>query len=302
MNKQTVLVTEPIDSSVLKRLTDRYNVISSVNQSNIKEINAVLTRKMAVNRDFISKAVNLKVIANHGSGADQIDLQAAKEYGVKVLSAPGLNALSVAELVLGFFINLSFKIKYSDEGLRIGQFTSFGIPELQGNEISGKNLGLIGSGNIARHLAKLMSPFNMNIYCWNPHKSAQELRELGFKKVDSIKELLNKCDFVSIHIPLNSETKNLINGESFSNANPNLILVNTSRGGIVNETDLYAALVNKKIKGAACDVFTKEPPSKDLPLLHLANFLATPHIGGSTKEALERVGNKTVDNIISVLG
>jgi D-3-phosphoglycerate dehydrogenase len=302
MNKQTVLVTEPIDSSALKRLTDRYNVISSVNQSNIKEINAVLTRKMAVSRDFISKAVNLKVIANHGSGADQIDLQAAKEYGVKVLSAPGLNALSVAELVLGFFINLSFKIKYSDEGLRIGQFTSFGIPELQGNEISGKNLGLIGSGNIARHLAKLMSSFNMNIYCWNPHKSAQELNELGFKKVDSIKELLNKCDFVSIHIPLNSETKNLINGESFSNANPNLILVNTSRGGIVNETDLYAALVNKKIKGAACDVFTKEPPSKDLPLLHLANFLATPHIGGSTKEALERVGNKTVDNIISVLG
>lgn len=302
MNKQTVLVTEPIDSSALKRLTDRYNVISSVNQSNIKEINAVLTRKMAVNRDFISKAVNLKVIANHGSGADQIDLQAAKEYGVKVLSAPGLNALSVAELVLGFFINLSFKIKYSDEGLRIGQFTSFGIPELQGNEISGKNLGLIGSGNIARHLAKLMSSFNMNIYCWNPHKSAQELSELGFKKVDSIKELLNKCDFVSIHIPLNSETKNLINGESFSNANPNLILVNTSRGGIVNETDLYAALVNKKIKGAACDVFTKEPPYKDLPLLHLANFLATPHIGGSTKEALERVGNKTVDNIISVLG
>ena len=108
MNKQTVLVTEPIDSSALKRLTDRYNVISSVNESNIKEINAVLTRKMAVSRDFISKAVNLKVIANHGSGADQIDLQAAKEYGVKVLSAPGLNALSVAELVLGFFINLSF--------------------------------------------------------------------------------------------------------------------------------------------------------------------------------------------------
>ncbi len=303
MNRPNVLVTEPIAESAMQRLSQRYNVISALNDSNIQSINAILTRKAPVTREIISRAKNLQLIANHGSGTDQIDLQAAKEFNVEVLSAPGQNALSVAEMTIGFFLALSYKVKYADEGLRIGQFQSFGMKNLQGNELSHKKIGLIGSGNVARQVARIMtSSFNADIYCFNPHKAKEELLSLGLKKTDSINELLAMCDFVSVHIPLNKETKNLITAKNFSFANSNLILVNTARGGIINETDLYAALVNKKIKGAACDVFTKEPPSKDLPLLHLSNFLATPHIAGSTKEALERVGNKTVDNIISVLG
>lgn len=301
MNKQTVLVTETIAPSAMARLVEKYNVVSNFDDP--EQINAVLTRKISVTKEFMEKAKNLKVIANHGAGTDQIDLQAAQEFGIPVLSAPGLNALSVAELAVGFFISLSFKMKFADQGLAQGKFESFGLPELSGNEISGKKLGILGSGNIARELTRIMkSAFKNDIYCWNPHKNAQQLSELGFTKVDDLETLFSTCDLISVHIPLNSETKNLINRQLLQNANPNLLLVNTARGGIINETDLYEALVNKKIRGAASDVFTKEPPSKDNPLLTLHNFIATPHLAGSTQEALERVGNATVDNIISVLG
>jgi len=209
-----------------------------------------------------------------------------------------LNAHSVAELALGFILALSFKMKYLDSGMQQGKFNRFGQKDTQGNEIYGKKLGLIGSGYIARELSGMMkSAFGATVYCYNPRRTSDELKALGFIKVDSLEELFASCDFISVHIPLNDETRNLINKKLLDVANPSCILVNTSRGGIINEKDLYQVLKENKIKAAACDVFEKEPPEADNPLLALPNFIGTLHVGGSTKEALEKVGNKTVDNV-----
>lgn len=301
MNKKTIYLSEPIAQSARNRLEEKFLITDSF--KDLQKIDGIITRKIAVTGEIIRNAPNLKVIANHGSGADQIDLKTAEEFGVKVLHAPGQNSRSVAELTVSSFLSLSYKIKLSDRGLAEGRFTSFGTPELQGNEVYGKKLGLIGSGNIAREVARIMgTAFGAQIYCWNPRRTKDELASLGFTKTDTVEELLMVTDFASVHIPLNSDTINLIGKPQFEKANKNLILVNTSRGGIINEDDLYWALKGGQIKGAACDVFTQEPPPKELPLLTLHNFIATPHVGGSTKEALERVGNLTVDNIFSVLG
>lgn len=298
--KKTVYLSEVLAESAYNRLKKNFNIVSDFN--NPEKIDGIITRKISITREILSKTRNCKIVANHGTGVDQIDCEAAAEFEIPVVSAPGLNAQSVAELTLGFIISLSYKMKFCDSGMQQGKFEKFGLPELQGTEVSNKKLGLIGSGYIAKALAELMkTAFNADIYCYNPHRSEDELKALGFKKIDSIKELLKICDFVSVHVPLNEDTKDLINSENLSSASPNLILVNTSRGGIINEDDLYDALVNHKIKAAACDVFEQEPPAKDSKLLSLPNFIGTLHVGGSTAEALERVSNKTVDNIESYL-
>lgn len=301
MQRKIVYLNESISEKAETLLRSKYDVVN--NYDNIENINAIITRKEAVNRDIMCRAKNLKIVSDHGTGTDQIDLIAAKELGIKVANTPGLNAQSVAELAVGFFIALNYKIKKCNTGMEAGAFKKFGLPELNGNEISGKKLGIIGSGYIAKKLSLIMrTAFAAEIYCYNPHKTKEELLEIGFKKIETLEEFFSKMDFISIHAPLTSETKNLVNEKILSCANPNLILVNTSRGGIVNEKDLYNALVSKKIKGAALDVFEMEPPSKENPLLHLENFLGTLHVGGSTQEALDRVGLATVQNIIDVLG
>lgn len=294
--KKTVYLSEVLADSAYQRLTDKYNIVSDFSQP--EKIDGIITRKIAITREILSRTVNCKIVANHGTGTDQIDLIAAKEFGIPVVSAPGLNAKSVAELAMGFIIALSYKMKFSDSGMQQGKFARFGLPELQGTEVSEKKLGLIGSGYTAKELSRMMmAAFSCKVYCYNPGKTQEQLNEMGFSKVEKAEDLLAECDFVSVHAPLNNQTKNLINAEVLKKANPNLILVNTARGGIINEDDLYEALVSGKIKAAACDVFTAEPPAKENKLLSLPNFIGTLHVGGSTAEALERVSNKTVDNI-----
>lgn len=299
--KKRIYLSEELAPSAYNRLLEKYKIVQTFDEPEL--IEGIITRKIAITREIISKVKNCKVIANHGTGRDQIDVKAAEEYGIPVINAEGLNAHSVAELALGFFLSLSFKMKYLDSGMQIGKFQNFGQKDTQGNEIYGKKLGILGSGYIARELADMMTKaFGATVFCYNPHRTCEELKALGFIKVNTLEELFTGCDFISIHIPLNDETRNLINKKILEQANPELILVNTSRGGIINENDLYEALKENKIKAAACDVFEKEPPEKDNSLLALPNFIGTLHVGGSTKEALEKVGNKTVDNIEQYVG
>lgn len=294
--KKRVYLSEEIAKSAYDRLSENFEIVTNFDKP--EELNGIITRKIAISREIISKAKKCKIIANHGTGTDQIDLEAAKEFNIPVVSASGLNARSVAELTLTFFLALSYKLKFIDSGVQKGQFSRFDLPELQGNEVRGKNLGVIGSGYVAQALGRTMKiSFGATAYCYNPHQTKQELANAGFVKVDTLQELFRLCDFVSVHAPLTDETRNLINKDIFEKANPNLILVNTARGGIVNEQDLYQALVEKRIKAAACDVFEQEPPAQDNPLFTLPNFIGTTHVAGSTKEALERVGNATVDAI-----
>ncbi len=298
---KTVYLNDRISPVARKRLESKVHIVD--NFEHPEKIDVIFVRQQYCTKDMIKKAVNCKLIQMHGVGLERIDLSTAKEAGIPVSNTPGMNAQSVAELTVGFIIALSRKLTYINDGVRKGKFQKFGLPETEGNEVSGKKLGLVGSGHIAQRVAKIMrDAFQNEILVYNPHLDSAKCNELGFQKIDSLEELFHLSDIISIHVPFTESTKHMINKNIFEHANKNLLLVNTARGGIVDENALYEALVTNKIKAAAMDVFEQQPVTCENPLLNLDNFISTLHIGGSTEEALDRIGEICVDHIFEVLG
>ncbi len=296
-----VYLSENIAESAVERLKEKVELVSDFDHP--EELDAIIVRQTYCTAEIISKAKKCKLIQMQGVGLDRIDLEAAKEAGIPVKNCPGGNSESVAELVLALVIALSRKLKFIDTGLQNGDFKTFGLPETVGNEVTGKTLGLVGSGRIAKLVARLfMNAFSCRVLCYNDFLSEEDARAIGFEKVQSLEELVQKSDIVSVHVPLTEQTKNMFHAGIFDRANRNLIFINTARGGIVDEDALYEALTDKKIKAAALDVFEQQPPSKDNPLLSLPNFIGTLHIGGNTEEALERNGHTVVENVFAALG
>ena len=239
----------------------------------------------------------------HGVGLERIDVSAAEAAGIPVSNVHGGNARSVAELSVALILALSRKLTYINDGVRKGKFTKFGLPETEGNEVSGKTLGLVGGGQIAQLTANIMkAAFQAKVLVYDPFLDEEKCKTLGFEKEDSLNELFAESDFVSIHVPLLDSTRHMVNKEVLDCSKPGLILINTARGGIVDEKALYDALVSGKIKAAGMDVFEQQPPRTDNPLLSLDNFIGTIHVGGSTAEALERNGRIVVDHIFEALG
>ena len=195
------------------------------------------------------------------------------------------------------------QLKFVNNGLCAGRFDHFGAEEFVCHEMTGRTLGLVGTGNIAHRVADILrAAFDVRVLCWNPRRTAAECAAWGYEQVGTLPELFRRSDFVNVSITLCDATRGLINAPVFAAANPELLLVNTSRGGIVNEHDLYVALTTGQIRAAASDVFAHEPPVSDNPLIHLDNFIATFHIGGSTYESLERVSNRAVDYVFQYTG
>ena len=239
----------------------------------------------------------------HGVSRDTIDTAAAAEYGVPVPNVPGLGAPAVAELAVADLLALNRQLKFVNNGLCAGRFDHFGAEEFVCHEMTGRTLGLVGTGNIAHRVADILrAAFDVRVLCWNPRRTAAECAAWGYEQVATLPELFRRSDFVNVSITLCDATRDLINAPVFAAANPDLLLVNTSRGGIVNEHDLYVALTTGQIRAAASDVFVHEPPACDDPLIHLDNFIATFHIGGSTYESLERVSNRAVDYVFQYTG
>ncbi len=295
-----VYLSEPIAPSAYARLAERFELTDSFDRP--EELDGVLTRKVAVTGDVIRRAERLKVISVHGIGLDSVDLEAARQRGIPVLNVPGGGCESVAELAVGQLLALSRKMKAIGRGMAEGRFQRFGDPALAGTELYGKKLGLIGAGSIACRVGDIMrAAFSCRIYCYHPRRTGEELAALGMEKVPTLEELFRSMDMISVHVPLTAETRGMVGRALLENANPGLLLVNTARGGVVDEDDLYQALTEGWIQGAASDVFVTEPPDRDMPLLGLDNFIATMHVGGSTRESLDQVGNRAVDNIIRVL-
>jgi len=296
-----VYLSEHIAPSAYDRLAKSFEIVDNFDHP--EELDAIIVRRSCVTRQIIEKALKLKVISMHGVTRDTIDMEAAEEYHIPVPNVPGQSSQSVAELAAAFILALSRQLKMVGIGLCEGRFDHFGDTRFVTREIFGKTLGLVGTGNVARHLADIMSGgFHMKLLCYNPHRTREECARMGFEQIDSLEELFAKSDYVNLSTSLTEETENMINAKVFAAANPGLILVNTSRGGIVNEADLYTALTTGQIRAAASDVFAEEPPEKDSPLLHLENFIATFHIGGSTEEALNRVSNIAVDHVFEYTG
>lgn len=295
-----VYLHDHICDSAVARLRRHVNLVDNFDHP--EELDAIIVRQQYCPREVISRAKRCRLIQMHGVGLDRIDVEAAKEYGISVKRTKGGNAQSVAALAIGFMLAMARKMKFLDRGLQAGKFQTFGLPETVGLELSGKKLGLVGGGQIAQLVADIArAAFHCEIFVYDPFLSAEACRALGFQKIETVSGLVAAVDFVSIHVPLTDSTKHMFNAAVFAKANRDLILVNTSRGGVVDEEALYQALTTGQILAAGMDVFEQQQPRPDHPLLFLDNFIGTLHVGGSTREALERNGNAVVDNVFAAL-
>lgn len=298
---KTVYLNDHICPHAQERLQRHVRLVD--NYDHPEEIDAIIVRQQWCTREIIERVLNCKLIQMHGTGLERIDLEAAREHGIPVLSTHGGNAQSVAELTIALMLALSRKLTYINAGARKGQFTQFGMPETEGREITGKTLGLGGGGQIARLVADMArAAFHMNILVYDPYMTADQCQAQGMERVETMTEFAHRCDYMSIHVPYTESTANLVNHTVLQSARPGMMLINTARGGIVDESALYEALVNGPLAAAAMDVFLEQPPHVDNPLLSLDNFIGTIHIGGSTAEALERNGKAVVDNVFAALG
>lgn len=258
---------------------------------------AVIVRTAVMNKEKIDSMPNLKIIAKHGIGTDNIDLEYAKSKGIIVTNTPTANMESVAELAVSLILACARTIPYAYDLTKSGLERS-APKELTGIELGGKTVGLVGLGRIGQKVGTILkNGFTMKLCGFDPYMTEEKASELGITLFEDISDMLRVSDVVSISVPLTPGTTNLISEIEFSAMKSSAILVNTSRGKIVNEGALYNALLNKKIRAAALDVFEIEPPRTDNPLFDLPSFIGTPHIGAATEEALIRMGMTSVDEV-----
>ncbi len=239
----------------------------------------------------IERADRLRVISRYGAGVDQVDLDAASRRGIAVTNAPGANKIAVAELAIGLMFALARKIPQVAAAARAGQWK-----RSPGWELSGKTLGIVGLGEIGREVAVRAQALGMRVVAHDPFSKQQVA---GVQTVD-LPTLLQQSDVITLHCALTPETRHLINAERLAQMRSSASLINTARGDLVDEDALYNALQHGQLGGAAADVFHADPPSSSL-LLRLDNFIATPHIGATTYESIQRVSMLSAQNLVAVL-
>ena len=257
----------------------------------------VVRGRTKLSRELIEKADKCKIIARVGVGLDNIDQEAAKEKNVRVINAVEGATTAVAELVIGLMLSMAREIPRADREIRNGNWIK---KELMGGELKGKYLGIIGLGNIGKRLGRLARALNMNIIGYDVVPIDEEFsKEVGLMKAD-LDTLLSSADYVSLHVPLLDSTHHMINAEKLKLMKNTARIINTSRGGVIDEEALYNSLKGGNIAGAALDVFEVEPATGN-KLTTLPNFVATPHMGAQTKEAQLLAANIIAEKIIQVL-
>ena len=239
---------------------------------------------------------SLKVIGRAGIGVDNVDIETAGKKSIPVVNAPTGATASVAELAIGHMLALCRFIPKADSTMKKGEWLK---KQLKGNELNGKTLGLIGSGGIAQHAAKIANGFGMNVLVYSPHCNEEKAKKMGGKLV-AFENLLKNSDFISLHLPHTKDTHYLINEKAISLMKNSAYLIDISRGGVVDQKALYNALKEKKIAGAGMDVFEKEPP-EDNPFVEFENVVLTPHIGANTREGQIKAGTICAEQINKVL-
>ena len=260
----------------------------------VRDADVLVVGLQRITDRVLAAAKRLKVIGRCGVGLDNIDLIAAGARGIPVVYTPGANAQTVADLTLGLMLALARKIPQADRMTRAGQWK-----RIMGNDVWGKTLGIFGLGQIGFNVAKRAKGFDMNLIAYDLFENLPLAGELGIA-YKSKEEILREADFITLHLPLTPDTLGFIGEDELKAMKKTAVLVNTSRGGIVDEKALYWALKEERIAGAALDVFEHEPPGKT-PLVELDNFIGCPHIGGITVEAIGRIGMTVARDIVSVL-
>lgn len=259
----------------------------------VKDKDGVIVGLDDMSAEVLNAAENLKVISKYGVGVNNIDLKAAKENGIVVTNTPEANADSVADLAFAFIMSLARKIPQADRKTKAG-FEG----KIIGNSVWGKTLGVIGLGKIGRRLVKRAYGFNMMTLAYDLEQKEDFASKYNVRYVE-LEEVLTGADFVSLHVPLTDSTRGLIDKEKIEIMKEDAFLINTSRGGIIDEAALYRALKGDKIRGAALDVLSG-PPAES-PLKELDNVILSPHMGAHTEEAIKRMGVEAAENLITVL-
>lgn len=297
-----ILVTDGLESDALAALQKTHDV--HVEELDAKRIldaivsyHALIVRsRTKVTKDVLDQAKNLKVIGRAGVGVDNIDVAAATARKIAVVNAPNASTISVAELAIGHMISLFRHLPEADRSIKDGKWDK---KKLEGRELHGKTLGLLGSGRIGAEVAKRAQAFGMDVIAYDPYLAPQVANSIGVRLVDR-ETLFRQTDVLSVHAALTPETKGLVGPAEFALMKSTAVLVNCARGEIIQEAALAEALRRGTISGAAIDVFEREPPAGS-PLLSAPNVVFTPHLAASTQEAQARAGAIIVGQVIKVL-
>lgn len=255
-------------------------------RAHIADVQALLVRSgVRVTKEVLEQATELRVIGRAGVGVDNIDCEEATKRGIVVMNTPGGNATSVAEHTMALILSLARAVPSANRSIRAGLWER---KKFQGNEVFGKTLGIIGLGNIGRQVAQRAKPFGMDVVAFDPFVSSDAAKDCGVELLD-LEPVLQRADYISLHLSLTADTARIINAESITKMKDGVRIVNCARGELIDGEALEAAIQSGKVAGAGLDVYDREPPGNS-PLVGHDSVVATPHIGGSTEEAQEKVG------------
>jgi len=298
-----VLVPLEIDSSGPESIADVAECTSMSEYGShqaalddIERYDAVIVRVAPLDADVIARADRLQVIAKHGAGLDNVDVKAASDRDIVVCNTPGANARSVAEHAVALLFAIRRNLRTADRHVRDGNWER---GSFTGHELTGDTLGLFGFGAVAREASDLAHGIGQNVLTYDPYVPDDGI-PMRVKRVGSLGELFERSDAVSIHAPLTGETRNAISTDLLDSLGERGVLINTSRGPIVDETALLEALETGTIAGAGLDTFDEEPPGESHPLYDRDDVLLTPHVGGVTDEALARMSQRAASNVRTV--
>ncbi len=300
-----ILIIQNIHESgieILKKNSDyEFQIIEDINSDELKkkivDCDAISLRTAKLSGEILEMGKKIQIISRHGVGYDNIDLAVAKKNKITIAITATANAIAVAEHVMFMLLNIAKRKDMYDKSVKEGKFNERNkLPKTI--ELWGKNILIAGFGRIGQCLIKRCLGFEMNVFVYDPFVSSEKIESLGGKKVNDLKDAVKIVDALSLHIPLNEETKNMINLDLLKTMKKNCIIINAARGGLINEIDLNKALNENLIFGAGLDVFESEPPMNNNPLLKNNKVFLSPHTAAFTEECMIRMAKETTQNII----
>ena len=305
-NKRKVLVVQGLHDEGIQMLEERsdieYKVLISDDENEIseaaKDVHGITVRTANITQKIIENAKNLLVVSRHGVGYDSIDLKRLSQKKIPLTIAAHSNMISVAEHAMFLLLALFKNVFYYDDFTRKADWSSRW--NIKAWDLAEKKILIIGYGRIGSRVVKRALAFEMKVYVYDPYLDNKIISSSGATPTDNIEDILHEIDAVSIHCPRNAETENMFSKKEFDQMKKTSFIINCARGGIINEADIYNALVNKDIAGAGLDVFDIEPAAKSNPILNLKNVILSPHIAGVTVEATVRMAKETVQNVLDV--
>ena len=280
-----ILISDAFDASLPAKL-ERFGEVTE-DKGRLAEVDVVLVRsKTKCRREYIDEAANLKLIVRGGVGLDNIDVEYARSKGVRVYNTASASAIAVAEMAFALMLAVPTRLCEAHISMREGRWAK---KELKRTELFGKTLGLIGAGNIGTEVGRRATAFGMQVLAYDPLVKSHEIAKLV-----PLTELFEQADYLSIHVPLTNDTKGMVNRETIAAMKDGVVIVNTARGQCVVEEDLAEALASGKVRGYGTDVWYSDPPDQSCPLLTASNVVMSPHIGASSVENMQRIGEVVV--------